>query len=174
MPLAVAWPVRLQGEAVAICPTRPRTRVRSPLRRQHFGGRAVMSVALCLLAVGCSEPLTRSRAETIIRHSKAFLSGAPESQPVFGRVSRLLASNEGGKPERREADSYIAEFSYHWRNGSAEGGGRPVEELTAAVVLRRSGGSWAVDDDRSRALVPSWPQLPRTLNPRWLGAPGIP
>jgi hypothetical protein len=159
----------------ALNPRLQRTRAaRSPLSRQPLGRREVALVALCLLAVGCSERLTLSRAGTIIRHSKAFLSGAPESQPVFGRVSGLQAAIEGGTPERREADSYIASFTYHWPVGSAGGSGRPVQELTAAVVLSRSGGSWAVDDGRSKALVPSWPQLPKTLNPLWPGAPTIP
>ena len=135
----------------------------------------VALLALCFFGVGCSERLTASRAGTIIRHSKAFLSGAPEGQPVFGKVTGLLAGIGGRTPERREADSYIAEFSYHWREGSrTEGMNRSFEELNSMVVLRRSGGSWAVDDDGSRALVPSWPQLPKTQNPFLPGASRAP
>ena len=157
-------------------PRLQRTRAaRSPLSRQPLGHREVALVALCILGVGCSERLTLARAGTIIRHSKAFLSGAPESQPVFGRVSALLTGSKGWTPERQEGDSYIAEFSYHWPEGpKAEGAGRPVQELTASVVLRRLGNSWTVDDDLSRAFVPSWPQLPKTPNPFWPGARGLP
>ena len=123
-------------------------------------------LALCLLGVGCSDRMTPSRAGTIIRHSKAFLSGPPESLPVFDRVTALLTGPERSTQGPREGDSYIAEFSYHWpEDPKAAGAPRGVLELTAKVVLRRSGDSWAVDDDRTRALDPSWPRLPRTLNP---------
>jgi hypothetical protein len=147
-----------------------RTRAtRTPLSRQP------LLLALCVLGVGCSERLTPSRAGTIIRHSKAFLSGPPESHPVFDRVSALLVGSEGSMPDRQEGDSYIAEFSYHWPEGlKADGARRPVSELTARVFLRRSGNSWAVDDDRSRTLIPSWPQLPKTPTPFWPDARSVP
>jgi hypothetical protein len=148
---------------------------RSPLTRRPLGGRKVALLALCVLGVACSERLTPARAGTIIRHSKAFLSGPPESHPVFDRVSGLLAGSEGWTPESQEGDSYIAEFSYHWpADPKTDGAGRPSSELTARVFLRRSGGSWAVDDDRSRTLVPSWPQLPKTPNPFWPDARAVP
>lgn len=125
-------------------------------------------LVLCVLAVGCSEPLTPSRAATIIRHSKAFLSGSPESQPVFDKVSALLTAAGDRTSGSQEGDSCIAEFSYHWLEGrTAEGAGQTSSELTARVVLRRLGNSWAVDDERSRALVPSWPQLPRAPDLFW-------
>lgn len=149
--------------------------LRSLLSRQMLGRREVALLALCVFGVGCSERLTPSRAGTIIRHSKAFLSGPPESHPVFDRVSALVAGSEGWTPEGQEGDSYIAEFSYHWPEGPlAEGAGRPVSELTARVFLRRSGNGWAVDDDRSRALIPSWPQLPRTPTPFWPNTRALP
>ncbi len=142
--------------------------LRSRLSRQPLGRREVALLALCVFGVGCSERLTPSRAGTIIRHSKAFLSGPPESHPVFDKVSALLTGSEGATPERQEGDSYIVEFSYHWpEDPKAEESGRPIPELTARVFLRRLGNSWAVDDDRSRTLVPSWPQLPRTPSPFW-------
>jgi hypothetical protein len=132
------------------------------------GRREVALLVFCVFAVGCSERLTPSRAGTIIRHSKAFLSGVPEGQPVFDRVSALLTGTEGRTPERQEGDSYIAVFSYHWpEDPRSKGTGRSVTELTARVFLRRSGNGWAVDDDRSKALVPSWPRLPREPNPFW-------
>jgi hypothetical protein len=139
---------------------------RSPLSRKPLARLEVALLALCFFGMGCSERLTPSRAGTIIRHSKAFLSGSPESHPVFDKVSALLAGSEGWTPERQEGDSYIAEFSYHWPEDPRAGGaGRGVSVLTGRVVLRRSGNSWAVDDDRSRALEPLWPRLPKTENP---------
>jgi hypothetical protein len=147
----------------------------APVSSKPLGRRQVALLALCVLGVGCSERLTPSRAGTIIRHSKAFLSGAPESHPVFDRVSALLTGSEGSTPERQEGDSYIVEFSYHWPEGPKAGGaGRHAPELTARVFLRRLGNSWAVDDDRSRALVPSWPQLPGMPNPFWPSARAVP
>jgi hypothetical protein len=142
--------------------------LRSPLSRKRLCRWEVALLALCIFGIGCSERLTPSRAGTIIRHSKAFLSGSPESQPVFDGVSALLTGSGGSTPERQEGDSYIAEFSYHWpADANAGGVGRPVYDLTARVFLRRSGNGWAVDDDRSKALVPSWPRLPKTPNPFW-------
>jgi hypothetical protein len=38
-------------------------------------------------------------------------------------------------------------------------------ELTARVFLRRAPNGWAVDDERSKALVPTWPRLPAVPNP---------
>jgi hypothetical protein len=138
----------------------------APLMRKPLGRLGVSLLALVALSAGCSERLTPSRAGTIIRHSKAFLSGPPEAQPVFDGVSALAAGTEGWTPERQEGDSYIAEFSYHWqpdrKNPTA---GTTVPRLKASLVLRRLGNSWAVDDEQSRALVPSWPQLPREPNP---------
>ena len=135
----------------------------------------VALLALCVFSAGCSERLTPSRAGTIIRHSKAFLSGPPESLPVFDRVSALLPAPEDRTPEGQEADSYIAEFSYHWpEDPKAEGAGRGGSERTARVVLRRSGNGWDVDDERSRALDPSWPRLPRTSFLYWPHARAVP
>jgi hypothetical protein len=140
----------------------------APVSSKPLGRREVALLALCVFGVGCSERLTPSRAGTIIRHSKAFLSGVPEGQPVFDGVSALLTDTEGRTPERQEGDSYIAEFSYHWpEDPKSKGPGRSVAELTARIFLRRSGNGWAVDDDRSRALVPSWPRLPKTPNLFW-------
>lgn len=141
----------------------------------NLNSREVALLALCVFSAGCSERLTPSRAATIIRHSKAFLSGPPESHPVFDRVSALLPGSEGRAPERQEEDSYIAEFSYHWpEDPKAKGAGLGGSELTARVVLRRSGNGWDVDDDRSRALDPSWPRLSRTSRSFWPGAPAVP
>jgi hypothetical protein len=149
----------------------------SPLARayleewRHYRRRRGWLLLLCLLALiafsaGCSERLTPSRAGTIIRHSKAFLSGTLESQPVFDGVSALLTGAQGGTPARQEGDSYVAEFSYHWRPDPKNRiAGNTVPMLKASVVLRRLGNSWAVDDEQSRALIPSWPQLPRDTNP---------
>jgi hypothetical protein len=160
------------GSLQAVSPPNLRLRLcatrspRSSLSRQPLGRRDVALLAICVLGLGCSERLTPSRAGTIIRHSKAFLSGSPESHPVFDKVTALFTGSEGWTPERQEGNSYIADFSYHWpEDPKAEGVGRPVPELTARVVLRRLGNSWAVDDDQSRALVDSWPQLPKTPNP---------
>ena len=140
----------------------------SPLTRHPLGRREVALLVLCALSVGCSERLTSSRAATIIRHSNAFLSGPPESQPVFDGVSALLVGTAGWTPNRQEADSYIAEFSYHWPEGPRAGTTlQPIPKLTARVVLGRSGNGWAVDDNRTRALIPSWPRLPKTPSPIW-------
>jgi hypothetical protein len=155
-------------------PRQQGTILRAPLGKP-LGRREVALLALCVLGVGCSERLTPARAGTIIRHSKAFLSGPPESHPVFDRVSVLLVGSEGRTPDRQEGDSYIAEFSYHWpADLKTDGARQPSAELTARVFLRRSGNSWAVDDDRSRTLIPSWPQLPKTTNPFWPDARAVP
>jgi hypothetical protein len=112
---------------------------------------------LLLLSAGCSDRLTASRAATILRHSKAFLSGSPETQPILERVS-TLESAPGTSSQ--EGDLFIVEFSYHWLpNPRADGAGLP-ESMTAKVFLRRFSNGWAVDDERSRTLVPSWPRLP--------------
>ena len=123
---------------------------------------AAVLLALVLLSAGCSERLTPARAGTVIRHSKAFLSGAPASDPVFDAISSLRVESAYGET----GDSCVAEFSYHWPpDPRARNGGSLSPELTARVYLRRYGGSWSVDDARSRTLVPSWPRLPRTSNP---------
>ena len=127
-------------------------------------------LALCILGLGCSEPLTPSRAGTIIRHSKAFLSGPPESLPVFDGVTALLPGS-GGRAEGQEGDSYVAEFSYHWPEGAKTGASLPGTRLTARIVLRRSGNGWAVDDDRSKELVSTWPRLPAASSPFWPESP---
>lgn len=146
-----------------------------PLDRRPSGRWEVALLALCVFCLSCSERLTPSRAGTIIRHSKAFLSGSPESHPVFDGVSALLAGVERSTPERDESDSYIAVFTYHWpEERESEAAGRSAPELTARAVLRRSGNSWAVDDNQSRALDPSWPRLPRTLSSFWPDAGAIP
>ncbi len=128
-----------------------------------------MLLALVLLSAGCSEKLTPARAGTVIRHSKAFLSGAPASDPIFDGVRSLHMESAYGE----EGDSCVAEFSYHWPpDPRARNAGSLSPELTARVHLRRYGGSWAVDDARSRTLAPSWPQLPRTFNPFSERTPG--
>ncbi len=124
--------------------------------------RQLLLIALVMMS-GCSERLTPARAGTIIRHSKAFLSGAPESQPVFDRVDRIDAGPAGSTGGGGDGDSCLVEFSYHWRPQAGVAEFR--EEQKATVVLRRAGGSWAVGDERSHALIPSWPQLPGGPNP---------
>lgn len=114
---------------------------------------AVTALFALAFAAGCTERLTPARAGTILRHSKAFLSGSYESHPVFDGVTAVLTPDGAIAAKAGEGDSCIAEFSYHWPAAS----GFP---RTARVFLRRSGGGWAVDDERSRTLVPSWPQLP--------------
>jgi hypothetical protein len=127
-----------------------------------FHRRQVLLIAL-ILTSGCSERLTPARASTIIRHSKAFLSGAPESQPVLDKVTRLEAGPIGSEPGGRNGDSCVAEFSYHWRPaGPPRAGEHGGPQREARVVLRRAGGSWAIDDERTRALLPSWPRLPKS------------
>jgi hypothetical protein len=157
-------------------PRLQRTWMRAPLPRMNheiserpnprLGRRLEALLALALSISGCSERLTPSRAATIIRHSKAFLSGAPESMPVFDGISGLFPSSERGTSGTQEADTCIAEFSYHWPiDPRARSSARTEARLTARVVLRRLGNGWAVDDRQSRTLVPSWPQLPRTPSP---------
>lgn len=136
--------------------------------RRFASGCALL--VLGLLGTGCSEALTPARAGTIIRHSKAFLSGPPESLPVFDGVTALLPGSEG-RTEGLEGDSYVAEFSYHWPEGARTGASLPGTRLTARIVLRRSGNGWAVDDERSRALVPTWPRLPATSSSFWPETP---
>lgn len=129
---------------------------------------AVTALSAAALAAGCSQRLTPARAGTIIRHSKAFLSGSVESHPVFDRVT-ALRTPDAAKGD--EGDSCIAEFSYHWPAGSNSAGiGVPAPQ-TGRVYLRKSGEAWAVDDERSRTLIPSWPQLPAGSRPFGLGAP---
>jgi hypothetical protein len=140
-------------------------------------GRADPPQALLLmfvvLALACADRLTPSRAATVLRHSKAFLSGAPESQPVFDGVTSLRPGTGMRPADSRDPDTCIADFTYHWPADSrAPEGPRP--ELKASVVLRRFGNSWGVDDERSRALVPSWPQLPGSPNTLWPKAPTRP
>lgn len=141
-------------------------RFRRPAPRAIHPGSGKFLLFSLVVVLGCSDRLTPARAGTIIRHSKAFLSGSPESQPVFDGVTRLSFASAG----REKADSCVAEFSYHWR---PDGRARRVEEnatvLTASVFLRRSGNAWAVDDEQSRKLIASWPQLPRAPNPFWPG-----
>jgi hypothetical protein len=107
--------------------------------------------------------MTPVRAATILRHSKAFLSGAPENQPVLDGVSSVtMEPTPGG----REPDTCLAVFSYHFPPPSGAGGPAQLAvPLTARAYLRRSGAAWAVDDERSKTLIPSWPQLPRTSRP---------
>ncbi len=146
-----------------------------PRPRRPSVGYGVALLAIGVVVVGCSERLTPSRAATIIRHSGAFLSGSPESHPAFDGVTALLKGTEGWTPGREEGDSYIAEFSYHWASGpGGEGRGQAPAELTSRVVLRRLGNSWHVDDDQTRALVPSWPKLPRTAGPPLWPTPTVP
>lgn len=145
---------------VALQPTSPR------LSFGTSGRREVALLALCAFVLGCSARLTPSRAGTIIRHSSAFLSGIPETRPVFDRVSALLKGSEGWTPERQEGDSYIAEISYYWPTSpNSREVGQPVQILRAGVVLRRSANGWAVDDAETRAITPTWPQLPKTPTP---------
>jgi hypothetical protein len=85
---------------------------------------------------------------------------------MFDRVTALLPGTEGRTPQGEEGDSYIVEFSYHWPEPpAADGTTRPAVELTARVFLRRAPNGWAVDDERSKALVPTWPRLPAVPNP---------
>jgi hypothetical protein len=138
-------------------------------------GCAFSLLAVCGLGLGCADTLTPSRAATVIRHSKAFLSGPPESLPVFDRVEELLAGPDGSRSASSDADSCVAVFSYHWRErgrGEAAGGAGP--ERTARVVLRRFGGAWSVDDAASRALEPSWPLLPGAPALFWPNARAVP
>ena len=138
----------------------------TPRRSRAWRCRAAALLTLCVVGVACSERLTPSRAGTILRHSKAFLSGPPQSQPVFDRVSSLLPGPPGSTPKGQEGDSCLVVFAYHWPEGSKQGAlGGASPELESKVVLRRTGGSWAVDDVLTRAYVPSWPQLPRTPDP---------
>src|SRR3954469_25210767 len=113
---------------------------------------ALQILCVCALATSCSDRLTPARAATVIRHSGAFLSGIPESQPVLDGVSALRNSERAGS----EADSCVADFTYHWPGQEGN------QTLMGSVVLRRSPNGWAVDDVQSRALTPSWPQLPKT------------
>jgi hypothetical protein len=146
-------------------PPRSRSRSRSLLSFQT-SRRLVALLALSAFAICCNERMTPGRAGTIIRHSKAFLSGAPGSQPVFDGVMTLSPSSEGATPERQEGDFYFVEFSYHWPESSISSrASGSTGRLTARVWLHRTGGSWTVDDDRSRGLSPSWPQLPRQSSP---------
>ena len=124
---------------------------------------AAAGIALLLGSAGCSDRMTPARAATILRHSKAFLSGAPESQPVLDGVTsvEMETAHDG-----RDSDSCVAVFSYHFPSPpGASGAGQLAKPLTASVYLRRSGAAWAVDDARSKILIPSWPQLPRTSRP---------
>ena len=119
--------------------------------------------AILLASAGCSDRMTPARAATILRHSKAFLSGTPESQPILDGVSSVtMEPGAGGS----DSDSCVAVFSYHFAPpGAAGGAGQLAAPLTASVYLRRSGAAWTVDDERSKTLIPSWPQLPRTSRP---------
>ncbi len=144
--------------------------VQRPAPFRSLAARGALLLALALLPAGCSEKLTPARAGTVIRHSKAFLSGAPASDPIFDGVSSLRMESVYGE----DGDSCLAEFSYHWPpDPRTPNSALLPPALTARVYLRRFGGSWAVDDERSRTLVPSWPQLPRTPNPFSDAAPGL-
>src|SRR6476646_6166652 len=115
--------------------------------------RSLSLLLLCAVASGCSDRLTPARAATVIRHSGAFLSGVPETQPVLDGVSALRNGAEARSPGGSEADSCVADFTYHWPGRDAS------QTLMGSVVLRRSPNGWAVDDVESRALMPGWPQL---------------
>jgi hypothetical protein len=107
--------------------------------------------------------MTPARAATILRHSKAFLSGAPESAPVLDGVSSVEMEPAAGG---RKPDTCVVVFTYHWPSPRGAGAaGLLAVPLTASAYLRRSGAAWTVDDVRTRTLVPSWPQLPRTQRP---------
>jgi hypothetical protein len=129
-----------------------------------FSGSILGVVAAFLLAsAGCSDRMTPARAATILRHSKAFLSGAPESDPVLDSVSSVTLEPAA---DGRESDACVAVFTYHWPASRGSGvSGQFATPLTASAYLRRSGASWTVDDARTRTLIPSWPQLPRTQRP---------
>ncbi|HKA35668.1 MAG TPA: hypothetical protein VKH43_02560 [Thermoanaerobaculia bacterium] len=121
------------------------------------------TVALLLGSAGCSDRMTPARAATILRHSKAFLSGAPESDPVLDGVSSVAMEPAA---DGREADACVVVFTYHFPPSRGAGGaGQIAAPLTASAYLRRSGAAWTVDDARTRTLIPSWPQLPRTQRP---------
>lgn len=120
-------------------------------------------MALLLGSAGCSDRMTPARAATILRHSKAFLSGAPESDPVFDGVSSVAMEPAA---DGRDSDACVAVFTYHFPPSRGAGGaGQIAAPLTASAYLRRSGAAWTVDDARTRTLIPSWPQLPRTQRP---------
>jgi len=111
--------------------------------------------------------MTRPRAETILRHSKAFLSGSPATQPVLDRVTELVAGSGKQDGEPGQDGSCVAEFDYHYlsptaRIGSSESAGL---RLKGRAVLRRLTNGWTVDDEATRALTPTWPQLPKVPNP---------
>lgn len=119
-----------------------------------------VTVAILLGSAGCADRMTPARAATILRHSKAFLSGAPESGPILDGVSSV-ATEPAGDP-----DQCLVVFTYHWPPPRGAGAaGQLAPPLTASAYLRRSGAAWAVDDARSRTLISSWPQLPRTSRP---------
>ncbi|HJW13779.1 MAG TPA: hypothetical protein VJ776_03735 [Thermoanaerobaculia bacterium] len=91
------------------------------------------------------------------------MSGAPGSDPALDGVSSVTMEPAagGGGP-----DSCVVVFTYRWPPRPGAGGAEQLAvPLTASAYLRRSGAAWAVDDVRSRTLVPSWPQLPRTPRP---------
>jgi len=120
-----------------------------------------LTVSLLLGSAGCADRMTPARAATILRHSNAFLSGAPESDPVLDGVSSVATEPTTGGSE---PDQCLVVFTYHWPSPRGAGG-QLVLPLTASAYLRRSGAAWAVDDARSRTLIPSWPRLPRTSRP---------
>jgi len=137
-----------------------------PLNRTTMSHRMPVALAFVMLSLACTDRMTPSRAGTIIRHSRAFLSGSPETHPVFDGVTNLLTGSQGSTSEQQNGNSCIAEFAYHWpRDPLSRDPNQHGDSLKAQVILIRRGSSWFVDDDRSRALLPSWPQLPRTPNP---------
>jgi len=131
--------------------------------RTFRSGLIGVTAVILLGSAGCTDRMTPARAATILRHSKAFLSGAPESAPVLDGVSSVeMEPGAGG----HEPDTCVVVFTYHWPSPRrADAAGQLEATLTASVYLRRSGATWTVDDERSRTLIPSWPQLPRTSRP---------
>jgi hypothetical protein len=131
--------------------------------RTSSGWMIGVTVAFLLGSTGCADRMTPARAATILRHSNAFLSGAPESDPVLDGVSSVATEPAAGG---READQCLVVFTYHWPpTRGATAAGQLALPLTASAYLRRSGAAWAVDDARSRTLTPTWPRLPRTPRP---------
>ena len=110
--------------------------------------------------------MTRPRAETILRHSKAFLSGSPATQPVLDGVTALVAGSGTPSGDPEQDGACVAEFDYHYpEDGRTGGSGAAGLRLKARAVLRRLTNGWTVDDEATRALTPTWPQLPKVPNP---------
>ena len=137
---------------------RPNTRLqrtrfallRSPLSRKPLGRLKLLPVMVAVASlVGCGSRLSERHASQLVRRSPAFVrASSTRTGPVFARVSALLASVADWKPQTRDSKQVIS---------SQE---RP-QMFTAAVVASRESGSWQIDERRTKAFIPSWPDLPR-------------